>query len=121
MLDLHNFLESNKKYIFNFVEYNQRPIQIGAPLFEKLMNKFKDDWPMSHGNYDKTHYELAIAIVESLWIGCLSQMKENRLLANDARTAYPKGTTDNLKQVIIDAFDVGRNYAPQEEARRQQA
>jgi hypothetical protein len=48
-------------------------------------------------------------------------MKENRLLANGARTVYPKGTTDNLKQVIIDAFDVGRNYAPQEEARRQQA
>jgi hypothetical protein len=68
MLDLHNLLEPNKKDIFNFVEYNQRPIQIGAPLFEKLMNKLKDDWPRSHGNYDKTHYELAIAIVESLWI-----------------------------------------------------
>jgi hypothetical protein len=68
-----------------------------------------------------TLYELAIAIVESLWIGCLSQMKENRLLANGARIVYPKGTTDNLKQVIIDAFDAGRDYAPQEEARRQQA
>ncbi len=48
-------------------------------------------------------------------------MKENGLLANGAQTAYSKGTTDNLKQVIIDAFDVGRNYAPQEEASRQQA
>lgn len=106
-------MESNKKDIFYFVENNQRPIQVGAPLFEKLMNKLKDDMPMSHGNFDKTHYEIAVVIVEALWIGCLSQMKENR-------SAYSKGTTDNLKQLMIDAFNVGRNYAQEEEARRHQ-
>ena len=113
MLDLHEFLESNKKDIFDFIEYNQRSIPESDNIFKKLMDKLKKDCPMNHGNYDKTHYELAVAIVETVWIGCLSQMKENR-------SAYSEGTTANLKQVVIDAFDLGKNYAPEEEARRHQ-
>jgi hypothetical protein len=38
-------------------------------------------------------------------------MKENR-------QAYSSGTTDTLRQVLIEAFDSGRRYATIEEARR---
>jgi hypothetical protein len=73
----------------------------------------------AHGDHDKTHYELAIAIVEILWIGGLSQMKENRLIAN-GEMAYSKGTTDNIKRVIIDAFEIDRKYPLEEQRRRHQ-
>lgn len=39
------------------------------------MDKLKNDMPSFEGGYDKTHYELSIAIVKSLPIDCLSQMK----------------------------------------------
>ena len=57
------------------------------------------------------HYELAVAILEIFWCGCLPQMKENR-------QAYPPGTTDTIRKILADAFDVGRKYGP-EEMRRQ--
>lgn len=66
--------------------------------------------PSFQCGYDKTHYELAIAIVKSLPIDCLSQVKENVLIAN-GETAYSKGRTDNLIQVLIDAFEIDRKYA----------
>jgi hypothetical protein len=59
----------------------------------------------------KVHYELAIVIFEVFWCGCLPQMKENR-------QAYPAGTTDSFKQLLVDAFDAGRKYGPVEEIRR---
>ena len=66
----------------------------------------------THAESDKVHYELAIAILEVFWCGCLPQMKENRQL-------YPAGTTDILRQIFIDTFDAGRRYGPIEEKERQ--
>jgi hypothetical protein len=57
------------------------------------------------------HYELAVAILEVFWCGCLPQMKENR-------QAYPPGTTDTIRKILADGFDVGRKHGP-EEMRRQ--
>jgi hypothetical protein len=40
-------------------------------------------------------------------------MKENRKW-------YPSGTTENFRQILIDAFDAGKRYGPIEEAHRQE-
>jgi hypothetical protein len=84
-----------------------RPV-FGTPLFDSLMSELKHNLPAYHGKYDKIHDELAIEIFEVLWIGCLSQMKENR-------AAYSPSMTENLKQIIIDAFEVGRTFAQEKE------
>jgi hypothetical protein len=65
----------------------------------------------THAELDKVHYELAVAILQVFWCGCLPQMKEDR-------QAYGLGTTDVFRQILIDAFDAGRKYAPKEEAQR---
>ena len=61
----------------------------------------------------KVHYELAVAILEVFWCGCLPQMKENRKW-------YPSGTTENFRQILIDALDADKRYGPIEEAHSQE-
>jgi hypothetical protein len=118
---LHEFIEVNRTDIFAFIENSRRPIslQYDNNIFEKMLRFLVTGFPICHcdppqpmhAEFDKVHYEIAIAILEVFWCGCLPQMKENR-------QAYPSGMTDTLRQVLIEAFDSGRRYAPIEEARR---
>jgi hypothetical protein len=117
--NLDSFLEENKKDMFAFIENSRRPINLDydGNIFEKLLRHLVTSFPVCHCNMpqpthaelDKVHYELAVAILQVFWCGCLPQMKENR-------QAYGPGTTDVFRQILIDAFDAGRKYAPKEEA-----
>jgi len=106
MKKLRIFLEANKNEIVNFVQENQRPIDIGNNAYGRLLKELASDFPMGKdGNVlDKAHNELAIAVLESLWCGWLSQAK-----ANDGR--YAKDDPENFKQAILMAFDIGKEYS----------
>ena len=119
---LQRFVEENSQDIFAFVENNRRPIELGNEnqIFGRLMRQLVQGFPhchceggpyLDHAEPDKAHYEIAIAILEVFWSGCLPQMKENR-------QAYPRGTTDTLRNIIVNTFDIARRYAPVEEERR---
>jgi hypothetical protein len=45
-----------------------------------------------------------MAIMYSMWCGWLSQAKANK-------KAYSPEWVDNFKSMIIDAFEIGRDYA----------
>jgi hypothetical protein len=112
--NLNSFLQEHTKDIFSFVENIRRPINLDYDnnIFDKLLGYLVAGFQVCHCNptqpthaeFDKVHYELAIAILEVFWCGCLSQMKENR-------QAYQSGTTENFRQILIDAFDAGRRYS----------
>jgi hypothetical protein len=119
---LRLFIEHNSKDIFAFVENNRRPMELGSEnqLFGRLMRELVSTFPhchcengpiAGHAEPDKAHYELAIAILEVFWCGCLTQMKENRI-------AYTARTTDAIRSIITNTFDIARAYGPQEEERR---
>jgi hypothetical protein len=119
--NLDRFLDENKKDMFAFIENSRRPINLDydGNMFEKLLRHLVTSFPVchciqsqsTHAELDKVHYELAVAILQVFWCGCLPQMKENR-------QEYGPGTTDVFRQILIDAFDAGRKYAPIEEAHR---
>ena len=108
-LDLKGFLEHNKNDIVNFVEGNQRPIPIADNIFGKLLNKLMESIPIEKNGkvgLDKAHVELAIAVLESMWCGWLSQAKANR-------GVYTKEYVNTFRNAIQTAFEVGRNYSNQ--------
>lgn len=119
--NLDRFLDENKKDIFAFIENSRRPINLNydGNIFEKLLRHLVTSFPVchcvqpqpTHAEFDKLHYELALAVLEVFWCGCVPQMKENR-------QAHGPGTTEVFRQILIDAFDAGRKYAPIEEAQR---
>jgi hypothetical protein len=74
---LRLFIEQNSKDIFAFVENNRRPMELGSEnqLFGRLMRELVSRFPhchcengpiAGHAEPDKTHYELAIAILIDL-------------------------------------------------------
>lgn len=121
--NLHYFVEENKKDILAFIENSRRAINLDHDndIFEKLLRYLVAAFPIchcdppqcTHAEFDKVHYELALAILELFWCGCLSQMKENR-------QKYHPGTTDMFRQVLVDTFDTGRSYTPVEETGKQE-
>ncbi|MGB8933690.1 MAG: hypothetical protein WCC17_01125 [Candidatus Nitrosopolaris sp.] len=120
--NLRYFVEENKKDILTFIENGRRPINLDYDndIFEKLLRYLVAGFPIchcdptqsTHAEFDKVHYELAVAVLELFWCGCLSQMKENR-------HKYQSGTTDMFRQVLVDSFDTGRGYTPIKEIDRQ--
>jgi hypothetical protein len=88
-------------------------------MYSQLLERIRTIFPLSHGGYDKAHIELSLTILEVFWCGCLSQMKENRFI-REGVTAYPAGTTDAFRSIIMNTFDIARQYAPVDEQRRQQ-
>jgi hypothetical protein len=113
--NLDRFLDENKKDMFAFIENSRRPINLDydGNIFEKLLRHLVTSFPVchcdklqpTHAEFDRLHYELAIAVLEVFWCGCVPQMKE------DSQT-YDPGTTSVFRQILIDAFDAGRKYAP---------
>lgn len=121
---LRLFVEQNCQDIFHFIENNRRPMELGSEnqLFGRLMGELVLQFPLchcengpiaGHTEPDKAHYELAIAILEVFWCSCLHQMKEDRI-------AYPAGTTDAIRSMIMNTSDIARRYSKQEEQRRLQ-
>ena len=119
---LRLFVEQNSQDIFHFIENNRRPMELGNEnqLFGRLMRELVLQFPhchcengpiAGHTEPDKAHYELAIAILEVFWCSCLPQMKEDRM-------AYPAGTTDAIRSIVMNTFDIARGYSKKEEQRR---
>ena len=108
MAELRHFLDANKKDIVDFIESNQRPLAFPNNAFDKVLNELVRLLPMTKDGktivLDKAHLELAIAILEAMWCGWLSQAKANR-------GAYPKDFPDKFKEAIYNAFEIGQNYA----------
>jgi hypothetical protein len=107
MTNLKTFLENNKKEVVDFIESNQRPIALEDNIYNRLLQELIKQIPITkHGSValDKAHVELAIAILEAMWCGWLSQAKANR-------EAYTKDYPDRFKGAIYDAFGIGQQYA----------
>ena len=120
--NLRNFIEENKKDILTFTGNSRRPMNLdyGNDIFEKLLRYLVAGFPIchcdshqsTHAEFDKMHYEIAVAVIELFWCGCISQMNENR-------HKYHSGTTDMFRQILVDSFDIGRGYTPVEEVDNQ--
>jgi hypothetical protein len=120
---IRQFIQQNCEEIFSFVENSRRQVDLGYEnqIFGRLLNELVIRFPtchcdppvQGHTEFDKAHYELAIAILQVFWCGCLPQMKENR-------GAYDSGSTNFFRNIITETFDIARQYAPQEERRRAQ-
>lgn len=108
MEELKPFLDANKKDIVDFVESNQRPMAIGSNAYARLLSELTSRLPMSKDGatpvLDKAYHELAIAIIEAMWCGWLSQAKANR-------GAYARDWPDKFEEAICDAIKIGREYA----------
>ena len=74
------------------------------------MNEFVKLMPIDRGGQDKTHIELAIAILEAIWCGWISQAKSrpNRKGGQDYPIDYP----EKFKEAIIHDSENGQSYAP---------
>jgi len=97
------FLNENRDEIIDFVGSQQRTILTSDDVLHKTVNRLIELIPLTT-KFDKTHYELALAILETFWCGWLSQAKANR-------NAYPKEYPEQFKQILIDSFELGREYA----------
>jgi hypothetical protein len=107
-MDLKKFLEDNKEEIVDFISSNQRPYPF-ANIFSKMLNELANQMHISINGrppyvFDKLHVELTIALLETLWCGCLLQAKANK-------NSYPKDWPDMVKKALNDAFEIGRTYA----------
>lgn len=115
--NLRNFIEENKKDILTFIGNSRRPMNLDYDndIFEKLLRYLVASFPIchcdphqsTHAEFDKMHYELAVAVLELFWCGCLSQM-------NETRHKNHSGTTDMFRQILVDSFESG-GYTPIEE------
>jgi hypothetical protein len=109
MIFIGEYLRSHKKEIVDFIQANYIPAStIGNSTFNslasELQRKFMHDHRGHIGGRDEAHNVLATAILCSLWCGWLSQAKVNR-------KAYPPEWMDNFKKIIVDAFEIGQDYA----------
>jgi hypothetical protein len=91
-------IESTKKALVDEVE-----AEVTSQI---LVNELVKRYSMSHGGIDKTHEIWARALRDLVWLGWLSEAKKQR-------GVYDQAICDVIRQSLIDAFEVGRNYASQ--------
>jgi hypothetical protein len=102
MEELKQFLKTNEKAILDVIE--AKPAKIVVPAIQaNLITELTKLMPSSKG-LDKAHSELALAIMESMWCGWLSEAK-----ARDGR--YSKNVPSMFIKAIKDAFEIGTEYA----------
>jgi hypothetical protein len=109
MIFINEYLRSHKKEIVDYIQGNYIPSNIISnstfnSLATELQRKFKYDHRGHIGGRDEAHNVLSMAIMCSMWCGWISQAKTNR-------KAYPPEWANNFKSMIIDAFEVGQDYA----------
>lgn len=95
---MKQFIENNKKALVDEVE-----AEITSQI---LVNELLKRYPMSHRSIDKTHQIWARALRDIAWLGWLSEAKKQR-------GVYDQAICDAIQQSLVDAFEVGRNYARQ--------
>jgi hypothetical protein len=109
MIFIGEYLRSHKKEIVDYFQGNYIPASvIGNSTFNRLatelQRKFMHDHRGHIGGRDEAHNVLTMAVLCSMWCGWLSQAKINR-------KAYPPEWVDNFKKIIVDAFEIGQDYA----------
>jgi hypothetical protein len=109
MIFINEYLRSHKKDIVDYIQGNYIPASIISnstfnSLATELQRKFVHDHRGHIGGRDEAHNVLSMAIMCSMWCGWLSQAKTNK-------KAYSPEWVDNFRSMIIDAFEIGRNYA----------
>ena len=124
--NIFDFIKENRKDIFAFVENNKHISSFDEyiaynndNIFDKLVINLIENFPICHCNpidsshreCDKVHFEFAKAILEIFWCACLPQMIENR-------KAYQLGTTESIRKLLFQIFQLGKDYVPIEESRR---
>ena len=82
MANVSVYLRLHKNEIVDFVEAKHAPEAIRGETFEALVNSTTTtSLPLGQDGLiwrDKAHEELAVAIIDSMWCGWLSQAKMNR-------------------------------------------
>lgn len=109
MIDLHEYLESQRQQIVDFMISECIPDSIaGKQTFNNIAIELQTKFVHNHrgkvGGRDKAHNTLAMAIMCSMYCGWLSQAKTNR-------KAYTQEWVDSFKKSIIDAFEIGQAYS----------
>jgi len=110
MVNLDEYLRSHRKEIVDFINTGYIPEEITAQqpfnnLVTELQKVFVIEKAGIKGGRDQTHNVLTMVMICSLWCGWVTQAKAN------SRPEYLKTTPDLFKQVIIDAFEQGREYS----------
>jgi len=103
MARLRKFLEENREEIVNHVEGSSETL-ILTKVREKLVATFQMEKLGVTPVTDAAHVKLMAAILTAMWCGWLSQAKANR-------NVYDKDWPNQFREAIIDAFEVGQEYA----------
>jgi hypothetical protein len=103
------YLKSHKKEMVHYIQANYIPASITGDgtfnsLATELQNKFEHNHRGQTGGRDQAHNVLAMGILCAMWCGWLSQAKANR-------GAYIQQWVDSFKKAIVNAFEIGQNYA----------
>lgn len=109
MIDIHQYLQSNRDQIVKYIQDNFIPASITSndtfySLAVELQNKFVHNHRGQIGGRDQAHNVLTMAIICSMWCGWLSQAKTNR-------EAYTQEWVDSFKKAITDAFEIGQELS----------
>jgi hypothetical protein len=109
MIDLREYLESQRKQIVDFMISECIPDSITEKqTFNKIATELQTRFLHNHrgiiGGRDKAHNILAMAIMCSMWCGWLSQAKTHRKV-------YTQEWVNSFKRSIIDAFEIGQGYS----------
>lgn len=109
MIDLHQFLESKREQIVNFIQQHFISDNITSEAgFINIANELQKTFVHNHngqkGGRDQAYNVLAMAIICSMWCGWLSQAKTNR-------NQYTQEWVDSFKKAITDAFEIGQKYS----------
>lgn len=106
-MNLAEFLDANKNDIIEYVGKIVRTVPTSPDVFSKLVELLRLEFPIEKNGdqfvVDKVHVELAWAILEAMWLGCLAQQKAKRRI-------YPENCPAILKDMIDVAFETGRKY-----------
>jgi hypothetical protein len=103
------FLRSHRNDLVDYIQAEVRTIpknqdSVHYSLLQELRANIPAEKNGIHGVLDKVHCELAIAVLEAIWCGWLSQAKANR-------DCYSKDVPDVFKEIILNAFQIGRDLA----------
>ena len=107
ILDIEHFLDSHKKDIIDSIMENMfkgspKKIKMTGSNFDRLVNELTRD--LTFGSM--IQFALANALMYSLWCGYQSQ-----IVKNDPSIDFKDKYIEQIQDVIIKAYNKGRDYA----------
>jgi hypothetical protein len=109
LIEIDQYLRSHKEEIVDYIQGNFIPANItGDSTFNSLATELQNKIVHNHrgelSGRDAAHNVLTMVLICTLWCGWLSQAKANR-------GAYSRDDVESFKKAIIDAFEIGQDYA----------